>query len=373
MAKTVICVATPLYAPDIGGPATHVALLEGSLPRDRFELRVVKFSDVRHLPKILRHIVYMSKLIRAAKTARFIYALDPVSVGFPAAIVAHILKKPLVLRVGGDYAWEQGVQRFGVQETLDEFITHTQSSSSVKTLQSIQSYVARHAHTVIAPSEYLASVIGAWGVPVSRIKVIYSQPEFVERILSRSDARKKLNIHEDEEIILSAGRFVPWKGFEGVIDAAASVRADRPVRLVIAGDGPARSEIEAHIASIRAENFVTLVGQLSGQEFIYWLAAADMLVLNTKYEGLSLLLLEAFMTNTPVITTPVGGNNELIEDGKTGLFVPYNDVTALSASITRLLLDRRFAAELAQGAVASLERFNKDRALEQLGTLFKSI
>lgn len=373
MAKTVICVATPLYAPDIGGPATHVALLEYSLPRDQYELRIVKFSDVRYLPKIVRHIVYMARVIRAAKTARFVYALDPISVGFPALLAARALQKPFVLRVGGDYAWEQGVQRFGVNETLDEFVTHPQPSFPVRLLQRLQSYVARRAHTVVAPSEYLAGIITTWGVPVSRIKVIYSQPEFAGSMLSRSDARKKLNIREDEELVVSAGRLVPWKGFEGVVDAVSRIRADRPVRLVIAGDGPARGELEAHVQFNRAEGFVTLLGQIPQQELTTWLAAADMTVLNTKYEGLSHLLLEAFVTRTPVITTPVGGNTELIEDEKTGLLVPYNDVDALAASITRLLLDRRFAAQLAEGAAASLERFSKDKALEQLDTLFQSI
>ncbi|MBY0472789.1 glycosyltransferase family 4 protein [Patescibacteria group bacterium] len=373
MAKTIICIATPLYAPDIGGPATHVALLEGSLPRDRFEFRVVKFSDVRHLPKILRHIVYMSKLIRAAKTAHFIYTLDPVSVGFPARIAALVLHKPFVLRVGGDYAWEQGVQRFGVDETLDEFVAHEQTSFSVRLLQSLQSYVARRAHVVIAPSNYLARIVVRWGVPESRVKVVYSQPELGGKTLLRSEARKQLNIHEDEEIILSAGRLVPWKGFEGLVDVVAKVREVRAPRLYIAGDGPGRSVLEEHIQKVDAAEYVSLLGQLSHEELSVWIAAADVVVLNTKYEGLSHFLLEAFAAHTPVITTPVGGNLELVKDGDTGLLVPHDDILALGAATTRVLTDRTFAAELAENAARSLDRFSKDKALEQLDTLFKSI
>ncbi|MBY0293787.1 glycosyltransferase family 4 protein [Patescibacteria group bacterium] len=373
MAKTIICVATPLYAPEIGGPATHVGLLEHNLPRDRYEVRIVKFGDVRHLPKIIRHIVYMGKLIRAAKTARFIYALDPVSVGFPAFIVSRILGKPMLLRVGGDYAWEQGVQRFGVNETLDEFIERRQFSSQVKTLQSLQSYVAVNAHSVIAPSEYLASIINRWGVPKSRIKVIYSQPELGDTILSRSEARKQLNIHEDEELVLSAGRIVPWKGFEGLVDAVTKVREVRVPRLYIAGDGPGKATLEAHVQKAGANGYVSLLGQLSNQQLSVWIAAADVVVLNTKYEGLSHFLLEAFAARTPVITTPVGGNTELITDGDTGLLVPQNDISALSNAITHVLTDRKFAAALAERAAESLSRFNKDKALEKLDSLFKSL
>ncbi len=373
MAKTIICVATPLYAPDIGGPATHVALLEQGLSRDRFELRIVKFGEVRHLPKIIRHLVYLRRIMRAAKDANFIYVLDPVSVGLPASIAARLLHKPFVLRVGGDYAWEQGVQRFGVTETLDEFVTHSQNSFAVSVLQTLQSYVARRAHTVIAPSEYLSRIIATWGVPVSRIKVVYSQPELAGNAISRSDARKKLNIHEDEEIIISAGRLVPWKGFEGVIDAVGRIRSNRPVRLFIAGDGPARSALESHIAFTRSQQFVTLLGQLSQEELMAWVAAADTLALNTKYEGLSHLLLEAFILHTPVITTPVGGNVELVEDGKTGLFVAHNETDALANAVIRLLTDRPFAVGIANNAFHSLERFSKDAAIQKLDELFASL
>ncbi|OGC88937.1 hypothetical protein A2419_01070 [Candidatus Adlerbacteria bacterium RIFOXYC1_FULL_48_26] len=373
MEKTVICVATPLYAPDIGGPATHVALLERNLPRDQFELRLVKYGDVRHLPKVLRHVLYMVKLLRAARTAHFIYALDPVSVGFPTVIISKVLHKPFILRVGGDYAWEQGVQRFGVKETLDEFIVRPQPSSQVRTLQSVQSYVAVHARAVIAPSEYLASIIARWGVPTGRIKVVYSQPELGSKTLSRSEARKQLNIHEDEEVILSAGRLVPWKGFEGLVDAVSKVREFRTPRLYIAGDGPGKSLLEDHIQKKDAGGYASLLGQLPNHELSVWIAAADVVVLNTKYEGLSHFLLEAFAARAPVITTSVGGNLELVKDGETGLLVPQDDIPALSAAISRVLTDRTFTAALAEHAAQSLDRFSKDRALEQLSTLFKSI
>lgn len=373
MAKTIICIATPLYAPDIGGPATHVALLEQGLPRDQYELRIVKFGAVRHLPKIIRHGVYLFRVIKAARDSNFIYGLDPVSVGLPAVIAAGILRKPFVLRVGGDYAWEQGVQRFGVTETLDEFVSHPQTSFPVQILQALQSYVARRAKKIIAPSEYLAKVVATWGVDPARMCVIYSQPEPLGVGLSRSEARKKLNIHEDEEFVISVGRLVPWKGFEGVIDAVAEVRKERPVRLYIAGDGPTRQALEAHISFTHSQQFVTLLGQLSQQDLLTWVAAADVLALNTRYEGLSHVLVEAFMLRTPVVTTSVGGNMELVQDEKTGLLVGHNDISALTACIMRVLTDKPFAAMLAQNAASSLDKFSKERVLGQLETLFTSI
>ena len=57
--KIKILIATPLYPPEIGGPATYVRFLEENLPKDQFSLRIVKFSEVKKLPYIIRHIVFL--------------------------------------------------------------------------------------------------------------------------------------------------------------------------------------------------------------------------------------------------------------------------------------------------------------------------
>lgn len=264
-----------------------------------------------------------------------------------------------------------GTQRFGVQETLDEFVAHTQSSPRVRALQTIQSYVARRAVRVIAPSEYLAGIVQTWGVPADRIEVVYSQPELGKPV-SQSDARKALDIKQDEEIIFSAGRLVSWKGFEAVVDAVTAMRRTRPVRLYIAGSGPWRNELVTHIRHAGAEGYVTLLGQLPKDQMALWYAAANMFVLNTRYEGLSHALLEAFNAHTPVITTPAGGNTELVQPG-TGLLVEYDNTEELEVAMYKILEDRVFARELAEAAYNSLSRFTAEIARTRLESIFTSL
>lgn len=373
MDKQIICIATPLYPPDIGGPATHVALLEQELRPDQYELRVVAFSAVRSMPKIVRHVVYFLKVFFASRGVDFVYALDPVSVGFPALCAAKLRRKRFVLRVGGDYAWEQGTQRFGVEEVLDEFIKHRQPSALVRALQDVQSFVARHAALVIVPSEYLARIVSTWGVAPERLHVAYSQPELPPTSISRSEARKRLKLHENEEIIFSAGRLVPWKGMEGVVDAVKAARKNCSAKLYIAGSGPEQESLERHIAQQDAGKYVTLLGTISKDGMALWFAAADIFVLNTRYEGLSHTILEAFYAQTPVVTTPEGGNLELIENAVQGIIAPYNDIPALAESIVWLLHNRVFASDIAHRAHASLSRFNKDRSLTRIRELFASL
>src|SRR3990167_7909869 len=103
-----IVIATPLYPPEIGGPATYAKLLFEGLPEKGIEVELVKFSDVRHLPKIIRHIAYFLRVLKAARNANVVLALDPVSVGLPAMKAAQKARKPFVVKIVGDYAWEQG-------------------------------------------------------------------------------------------------------------------------------------------------------------------------------------------------------------------------------------------------------------------------
>ncbi len=108
-----LLIATPLYPPDPGGPATYAKALEEGLPPLPIEVDLVKFSDVRHLPKGVRHVAYFWRVLRALKGVDVVLALDPVSVGLPALLAALIARKKFVLKVVGDYAWEQGRQRWG--------------------------------------------------------------------------------------------------------------------------------------------------------------------------------------------------------------------------------------------------------------------
>lgn len=368
--KKIICVATPLYPPEIGGPATHIRFLEQNLGSD-FDLRVVKFSDVAGYPKGIKHIVYLLKILARGLGADIVYALDPVSVGFPALLASKILRKKFVLRVGGDYAWEQGVQRFGVTETLDEFVANTQPSSSVRTLQRVQSYVAKGAEAVVAPSGYLAGVIKSWGVPIERIQVIYSQPEIHESNISREDARKVLEIHENERVVFSAGRLVPWKGFASLLEVMSTLKDG--YTLVIAGAGPDEASLQKIASDLSVLNRVRFLGQISKEQMSLWLSASDVFVLNTKYEGLSHMLLEAFSSGIPVVTTSVGGNTELVVNEITGLLVTPDSVPQLISAITKVATDRVFANTLAQSARASLIRFNSTHSLEQMRSLFQTL
>jgi glycosyltransferase involved in cell wall biosynthesis len=359
-----LVIATPLYPPELGGPATYAKLLSEHLPEAGDDVDLVKFSSVRHLPKVVRHVSYYWKVLRAARGADLILALDPVSVGFPALLAARTLAKPFVVKVVGDFAWEQGKQRFGVTASLDEFVKETPAHSRVGFLRSIQTYVARRAECVIVPSNYLKGIVTAWGISPEKISVIYNSVELPE-ISIRS-------AHEKAAQIVSVGRFVPWKGMEALIDAVAEVRKEIPdVSLRLVGDGPDKALLERKGKELLG-NAIMFTGPLSHEETLRTMKYADIFVLNSSYEGLSHTVIEALMLGNTIVVSDAGGNPELIHDGENGLVVQTGDTPALVAALMKLLKDESLRARLGARAQESSARFSLSLMIEKTHALLSS-
>lgn len=363
-----IILAAGLYPPDIGGPATAALQLADFLRAQGIEVAVVPFGDVRHVPPIVRHMIYCWRVYREATGARYVVALDPVSVGLPALVAARLRGVPFILRVGGDYAWEQGVQRFGIQETLDQFSVKDMSAYPfpVRLMAGIQSYVARHAIAVVAPSDYLKTIVLSWKVDPEKITRIYSGAE-VGALPTKQEARITFGFGS-EPVVVSAGRFVPWKGFPALIDAVALLKADRQnIRLLIAGSGPDDAALRTHAASLG--DSIRFMGDMPKKELLGLVRAADLFVLNTNYEGLSHQLIEVMQAGTPIVTTHVGGNLELIEDGVSGKLVAFNDIHAIAEAITSTLSQPELARQMAVHALEKAKTFGSAHAMSAWGAL----
>jgi glycosyltransferase involved in cell wall biosynthesis len=368
-----ITIATGLYPPEIGGPATYALLLEDELPQRGVEVSIVPFGWVRHYPKIIRHCVYAYKLWQESKTTDVMYALDPISVGVPALLVAKIRRKPFLIRLGGDYAWEQGRVRFGLTETLDEYIQKkTRRPYRVAILAWVQSFVTKRAEKVIAPSNYLKSIIESWGVKSDTIVVIHSALYPIEVPGTRDEVRTQLAY--TKPTIVSAGRLVPWKGFSALITVVAHLKKTHPdITLVIAGDGEEELKLKAQAKELGIASEVRFVGRISKEALGACIKGADVFVLNTAYEGLSHQLIEVMDLGTPVVTTTAGGNVELITDTVHGFLVPFNNETALVDAILRILDYPETRTRIIQSARGRAKEFSQAHMLEQFVALLTHV
>ncbi len=363
-----LLVATGLYPPDIGGPATYSKMLEEKLHQHGVDVVIVPFGKVRHFPKVLRHIVFFGLLVKEIWQTDVVYALDPISVGIPAYIVAFLTRKKFIIRLGGDYAWEQGQQRFGTTQTLDEYTKEPQKNVwQVRALASLQCFIVTRASFIILPSEYLKKIVITWGVEPKKIRVIYSALFPLEIIGSKETIREQLDYKGT--VIISVGRLVPWKGFEKLIEAVAMLKEDIvDISLVIIGDGPLKKALELKIVTCGVGNRVRLVGRLGKDALGAAIKGADVFVLNTAYEGLSHQLLEVMDIGIPIITTDVGGNPELITDGMTGILVKVGDTQELAKAIKHIVLNESAQVRLTQNARLRTQDFTQDVVVVQFVT-----
>lgn len=354
MQSTRILIATPLYAPEIGGPATYVQLLESGLQDYGLDVTAIPFSRVRRYPKILRHLMYFYVIYKASKRADIILALDPVSTGLPALWAAQMRRVPFIVKVVGDYAWEQGTQRFGIIQPLDVFLTEKKLPLPVSLLRIIQTYVARSATAVLVPSHYLKKVVNIWGVTTEKITVVYNSIENNEEGKVPPEVERAAR-----PLVLTAGRLVPWKNISGVIQAMHSVP---DATLLIAGDGPERSALEKEAMATLPDRCIFL-GALSHNNLRACMRASDVFILNSSYEGLSHVLLEALSVGLPVVATRAGGNTELVHDGVNALLVDVGRSDQVACAVGQILNSPTLARSLSDQAKLVSTRFSTERMM----------
>lgn len=176
----------------------------------------------------------------------------------------------------------------------------------------------------------------------------------------RSEARTHCKVAAEAELILYVGRLVTEKGLRELVEAMRSLRNSHPLaELVLVGDGPMRDELAA-LARDPA-NRLRLVGALPASEVAHWMAACDLLALASYSEGHPNVLVEALACGRPVVSTPVGGVPEVVDES-CAMLVPPRDAPALAAALAAVLerdwdeaaLSQRFSRSWADVAAETL-------------------
>ena len=208
-----------------------------------------------------------------------------------------------------------------------------------------RSVVARGCDAFLAVSqEDRRRMIEIEGIAPARVLVV---PNGLSPDQPRSghDVRAELGIGPDDPVVGSVTRLCPQKSPELLVGAAARLRPDFPgLRLLIAGEGPDRARVEALVAELGLGDAVHLLGLRDDVPDL--LAAIDVAVSSSAWEGSPLAVLEYMEAALPLVATRVGGVPELIEDGVHGRLVAPGDPAALASAIAELLRDRRRGAEM---------------------------
>lgn len=353
-----VLVTTGIYPPDVGGPARSVPVLIATWRALGCDAEVLCYADDphahpadgvvridRHQAKPIRFVTTVSAIRRIARTSRAVFANG---LHLEAYVGALLARRPLVVKIVGDEAWERAQNRGWTSLTLDAYQAAPKSMRDA-VLDWLRAFPVRRATAVVVPSVYLAGIVRGWGVAKQRVHVV---PNAVP---SANRAEGSTRVASRSIDVVTVCRLVPWKGVSGLLHALA--RLPR-VSAQIVGDGPEFQHLQELAQSLDISDRVVFRGRLNRSETEEVMANSKVLVLNSSYEGLPHVVLEAMAAGTAVIAADSGGTAEIVKHEQTGLLVPYADDAALASGIERLLANPALAESLAVSALANLDRFH---------------
>ena len=319
-----ILITVGIYPPDIGGPASFVPKIANLLTQNNYEVTVICLSDSKlqdnETYKVKRILRNQNLLIRWLKTiilimlngrnAEYIFVN-----GLPMeSYVANIfLRKKLVRKIVGDWAWERGRNKGLIEDSFDEFQLNSHNLH-LEIAKFSRGWTATKADIVITPSRHLSNVVKNWGVKADRLKVIYNGTRITNNEFSKSNSNTIK--------LITVGRLAPWKNVDSIIEAMYLLKKeDLEINLIIVGSGPQELDLKKQVDNLNLSNEVIFTGQKKYLELKEYYKSADIYIQASGYEGLPHVLLEAINFDLAIISTPIGGTNEILQDGKNGFIL----------------------------------------------------
>ncbi len=174
--------------------------------------------------------------------------------------------------------------------------------------------------------------------------------------------------------LLCVARLIQRKGQQHVIESVSRlVQQGVDVRLDFVGTGDARAENEAQVRALGIQKHVHFAGYVPREAIAEQYAAADVFVLASFNEGMSVATLEAMAAGLPVIVTRTGGTAELVEDGVTGLTFDWADVETLTAHIRLLATNRELVRQMGAASRKRAAQFSWETAVDHYLRLFEIV
>ena len=367
----------------VGGAQETVMLIADMLDKDHYQAEVVSgpqtgsegslIEEIRRrgipltiLPELVREIDFSKdcrafwKLYKMMKTGAFdIVHTNSSKAGILGRWAARLAKVPVVVHTvhgWGHHEYQQALVRklFVWLEKISAAIT---DKLVVVSPHDIEKGLADR---IAAQEKYIT------------IRSGIELDEFMHPSMKRPAMRAQLGISPDAPVVGTVTRLSPQKAPADFVAAAIAVAAAMPsAHFVIVGDGPLRGQIEVMIAQAGLQHRFHLTGLR--RDVPELLAAFDVFVLSSLWEGLPRVLPQAMAAGLPIVATAVDGNVEAVTDGENGILVPPGDSERLSQAIRALLSDRQTAAEMGEAGRQRVNEFSAQKMVEALGRLYQNL
>ena len=319
-----ILITVGIYPPDIGGPASFVPKIANLLSQNNYEVTVICLSDnslqdneTYKVKRVLRNqnlfIRWLKTIILIVFNGRNAECIFVNGLPMESYIANIFLRKKIVRKIVGDWAWERGRNRGIIEDSFDEFQQNS-LNLHIEIAKFSRGWTATKADIVITPSRHLSNVVKNWGVKEDRLKVIYNGTRITNNEFSKSN-NKIIKL-------ITVGRLAPWKNVNTIIEAVHLLKnQDLKINLIIVGSGPEDSDLKKQVNNLNLTNEVIFTGQKKYSDIKEYYKSADIYIQASGYEGLPHVLLEAINFDLAIISTPIGGTNEILQDGKNGFIL----------------------------------------------------
>ncbi|MGH9079131.1 MAG: glycosyltransferase family 4 protein [Acidimicrobiales bacterium] len=275
--------------------------------------------------------------------------------GAYASLLSRLTGVPLVVTLQGET----------VMDDADIFETSRSLRASLR-------HALRHAVAVTACSSFtLQDAERRFGLPEGRGRVIPNGVDLAGEI-PRSSPRPAG--FPDGPYILGLGRVVAKKGFDLLLEAFASIAAERPgVDLVIAGTGDELDHLRRRAAELGVAVRVRFVGPLDRDDVARAMAGAEVFVMPSRLEPFGIVILEAWRAGTAVVATTRGGPPGLVHDGQDGVLVDPFDRGELAGALQRLLGDERLRRSVAEAGRVRVASFAWPAIADRYREVYSSV
>lgn len=312
-----LTIASGIFPPDIGGPATYTRALGQRLVKKGIKVTVVCYSDDLtpegeeypfHVKRIsrryilpLRYAIYLITLLRSAAGSNLIYAMGPVSDGLPAWIASKLLRKPLLIRLGGDFVWERSLEMGKTLSPLSAFYHEPQCITN-RIFTAVVKTVLSGANRLIFSTNF------QMGIYERDLGIIPSKNVVIENPVPhmKKDQCYKRIIREPKEIFF-AGRLIRKNNLDILIRAFAGINPGHNLKLRIIGEGPQESSIKDLIGKLGLGSRISLEPKLSNSDLLNEVEGAYIVVLPALTDISPNFALECLALRVPVLLTKETG------------------------------------------------------------------
>jgi glycosyltransferase involved in cell wall biosynthesis len=244
------------------------------------------------------------------------------------------------------------------QETIQEFLKNAVHRWLSEFMQKCQH--------IIIPSESMKEIlVRDYGLH-ERYSVIPTGTNLEPFLQADGKSLRAEKGWQEATVLVSIGRLAPEKNWDTLLRAFAKTFVEHPaMRLVLIGDGTARSSLESLASELGITDCVTFTGALPFEEIPRYLKAADLFAFASVTETQGLVTIEAMAAGLPVVAVDGPGTHDIVEQGKQG-FLVENDPDALAKGLDKLLSDPQRAKRFSNNALKKAKTFDVNELGKQL-------